>query len=265
MKYISSSKNPEIKQLRGLIEKSRIRKRESRFVVEGLREIKKALLGRYTLERFFIEEGSEEVLKSLDFQPTEEKIFRVHKTTFEQITVRSGSEKIIAIGINKSHSLDQLSLTDNAIVLVIEAPEKPGNIGALYRTATAANFDAVLIANPKTDFYNPNSIRSSLGTVFIMPTAIASSIDVISFLKLHSFKIFTAFLHTDASRYDQLRYTSPCAIVMGAESTGLTSMWEEASHQHVMIPMNEKVDSLNLSVSAGILMYEVQRNNNRLD
>ncbi|MGA0444221.1 MAG: TrmH family RNA methyltransferase [Flavobacteriaceae bacterium] len=265
MKFISSSKNHEIKQLRALIEKSRVRKRESKFVVEGLREIKKALKGGYSLDFFFVEEGSEKILDSLDIHPSENSIFKVQKSTFEQITVRSGSEKIIAVGNSKSHTLEELSLAENAIVLVIEAPEKPGNIGALYRTATAANIDAVLIANPKTDFYNPNSIRSSLGTVFMMPTALASSQDVISFLQHHSFAIHTAVLHPEAARYDHLSFTPPCAIVMGTESTGLTSAWNEASHQYVMIPMSERVDSLNLSVSAGILMYEVQRKNNLLD
>src|SRR6056300_1973250 len=225
MKFISSSKNPEIKQLRALIEKSRVRKRESKFVVEGLREIKKALKGGYSLDFFFVEEGSEKILDSLDIHPSENSIFKVQKSTFEQITVRSGSEKIIAVGNSKSHTLAELSLAENAIVLVIEAPEKPGNIGALYRTATAANIDAVLIANPKTDFYNPNSIRSSLGGIFILPTAIASSIEVIAYLKENKITIATAAINSEAVPYDQFEYTPPCAIVMGTESTGLDQLW----------------------------------------
>lgn len=265
MKQLNSSKNPELKRLRLLFQKARERKKQGVFVIEGEREIKKVIKGSYSLECLFIEAGQEVYFS--DFLSTQNKtqIFTVEKTVFSQISIRSGSEKIIAIAQNKTHNLEQLKLPENALVLVIEAPEKPGNIGALYRTAAAANMDAVIIANPKTDFYNPNSIRSSLGALFLLPTAIASSQEVIEYLKEQSFSINTAAIEANAVAYDAFDYKPPCAIVMGTESTGLDRQWIEASNQNILIPMSENVDSLNLSVSAGILMYEAQRKNKRLD
>ena len=144
--------------------------------------------------------------------------------------------------------------------MVIEAPEKPGNIGALYRTAVAADFDAVIIANPKTDFYNPNSIRSSLGCLFLLPTALASSEAAIDYLKQKEVLIAAAALVPGAQSYDAFEYPTPCALVVGTESTGLDQQWIEAAHHQLIIPMASAVDSLNLSVSAGILMYQARGN-----
>jgi TrmH family RNA methyltransferase len=256
VKYLSSSKNPEIKRLRLLFEKSRERKKQGLFVIEGQRELEKAVAANYTLTSLFIEENSE-------FDPLIQKFpeidkFWVSSSVFEQISYRSGSEKIIAVAASKTHHLQNLNLKANALILVIEAPEKPGNIGALYRTAAAANFDGVIIANPKTDFYNPNSIRSSLGCLFLLPTAIATSEEAVAFLTEKEFFIATAALQPEALAYDQFDYKTPCALVMGAESTGLDKTWLEASHQHLVIPMSSAVDSLNLSVSAGILMYQAR-------
>ena len=121
------------------------------------------------------------------------------------------------------------------------------------------DFDGVIIANPKTDFYNPNSIRSSLGCLFALPTAIGTSQEVITYLNDNEYFIATAALQSDALAYDEFDYKTPCALVMGTESTGLNTNWLEASHQHLIIPMSSKVDSLNLSVSAGILMYQARR------
>ena len=258
MKQLNSSKNPELKRLRLLFQKARERKKQGVFVIEGEREIKKVIKGSYSLECLFIEAGQEVYFSDLLSTQNKTQIFTVEKTVFSQISIRSGSEKIIAIAQNKTHNLEQLKLPDNALVLVIEAPEKPGNIGALYRTAAAANMDAIIIANPKTDFYNPNSIRSSLGCVFLLPTAIAKSDEVITYLNNNEFLIATAAIHSEAIPYTQFEYKTPCALVMGTESTGLDNNWLEASHQHLIIPMSKDVDSLNLSVSAGILMYQAR-------
>ncbi len=265
MKQLSSSKNPELKRLRLLFQKARERKKQGVFVVEGEREIQKVIKGYYDLECLFIEAGQEGSFSDLLNTQKRTQIFSVEKTIFSQISIRSGSEKMIAIAKSKTHDLKELQLPENALVLVIEAPEKPGNIGALYRTAAAANMDAVIIANPKTDFYNPNSIRSSLGALFLLPTAIASSKEVIAYLKEQQFSINTAAIEANAIAYDAFDFTPPCAIVVGTESTGLDHQWIEASNQNILIPMSENIDSLNLSVSAGILMYEAQRKNKRLD
>lgn len=258
MKYLSSIKNPELKRLRILSQKSRERKKQFLFVIEGLRELKKALAGGYNVCSLFIEEKYE-----LEFENITQTLFKsdqylVSNKVFEQVSFRSGSEKIIAIAESKEHRLDSFILKKNALILVIEAPEKPGNIGALYRTAAAAKFDGVIVANPKTDLYNPNSIRSSLGCLFLLQTAIASSDEVIEYLKEKEVFIATAAIDLDAVNYNQFDYKTPCAIVMGNESNGLNTNWLKASHQHLIIPMSKDVDSLNLSVSAGILMYEAK-------
>ena len=258
MKYLSSPNNQELKRLRLLFEKSKERKKQGLFVIEGLREIEKAVLGGYKLKTIFIQEGSEssfsEILKKLNA----ELIFCIEKSVFDRTSIRSGSEKIIAIANTKTHTLEHLNHSNNGIILVVEAPEKPGNIGAIYRTAAAAKINSIIIANPKTDFYNPNSIRSSLGSVFLVPTALATSFEVISYLKNKFYRILTATVETNALSYLECSFKKPCAIIMGAESSGLSSPWIAATDQNLIIPMHEYVDSLNLSVSAGILMYEAQ-------
>ena len=262
---MSSPNNYELKRLRLLFEKSKERKKEGLFVIEGLREIEKAVLGGYKIKTIFIQEGSEssfsEILKKLNA----ELIFCIEKSVFDRTSIRSGSEKIIAIANTKTHTLEHLNHSNDGIILVVEAPEKPGNIGAIYRTAAAAKINSIIIANPKTDFYNPNSIRSSLGSVFLVPTALATSFEVISYLKNKFYRILTATVETNALSYLECSFKRPCAIIMGAESSGLSSPWIAATDQNLIIPMHESVDSLNLSVSAGILMYEAQSRNNKLE
>ena len=258
MKYLSSYKNSEIKLLRLLSKKSKERKKRFLFVIEGLRELKRALDGNYTINSIFIEEGHEIEFGNITKKLSESDQYLVSKNIFEQISFRSGSEKIMAIAQSKEHYLDLFKPKKNDLILVIEAPEKPGNIGALLRTAAAAEFDGVIIANPKTDFYNPNCIRSSLGCLFLLPTAIASSDEVVKYLIKKGFFIATAAIQEDAIPYNKFNYKTPCALVMGGESSGLGAKWFEASNQHLIIPMSKYVDSLNLSVSAGILMYEAK-------
>ena len=144
------------------------------------------------------------------------------------------------------------------LVLVAEAPEKPGNIGALLRTADAAGIDAVYIANPKTDLYNPNIIRSSVGTVFTIPIFIGSSEDIRSHLQQQGFAIYCAALSASVP-YDQVSYRGRTAIVVGTEDIGLSPTWLEASSQNIIIPMQGKIDSMNVSVSAAILIFEAVR------
>lgn len=258
MKYLSSIKNPEIKRLRLLTQKSRERKKLDLFVIEGQRELEKAMLGGYNISSLFIEENHELELNELIGKIQQSEQFLVSNNVFKQISIRSGSEKILAIAHSKKHDFSSLKLKSDALILVIEAPEKPGNIGALYRTAAAAQMDGVIIANPKTDFYNPNSIRSSLGCLFTLPTAIASTKEVINYLNKKGYFIATAALNHEAVNYRNFDYKTPCALVMGTESVGLNKEWLEASNQHLIIPMSNQVDSLNLSVSAGILMYEAR-------
>ena len=265
MKVIGSAKNLELKKMLLLYKKPRERKKQGLFVIEGEREIINAIKSNYILERIFLEEGigfnNVNIKSVINKTPTSV----IEKKTFKKISIRSGGEKIIAIARSKLHVLKTLKLSRKSIIVVLEEPEKPGNIGALYRTAAAAKIDAIIISNPKTDFYNPNSIRSSLGDIFKIPTAIESNENVISYLKKKEFNILTTFIKKDSVRYNEFDYQLPCALVMGSESEGLSNLWSKVASENLVIPMAKTSNSLNLSVSAGILIYEAIRKNNKLD
>src|SRR5690606_24524314 len=159
----------------------------------------------------------------------------------------------------KDHDLEKIHFKNNQpLVLVAEAPEKPGNIGALLRTADAAAVDAVLIANPKSDLYNPNIIRSSVGCVFTNQIGMGSTEEIITFLKEKHIKIYCADLSA-SKNYVDCGFTGASAIVMGTEATGLTDIWLKNSDQNLIIPMQGEIDSMNVSVSAAILIFEAKR------
>lgn len=259
IKSISSPQNPLIKQLVLLKEKSRERKKTGLFLIEGKRELSLAIKGGYKIKTllFFPDLFSESEAKAMSSYGIE--IIEISKEVFQKLAHRDSTEGVIAVVNSKNHQLDQLKLqSKNPLILVAEAPEKPGNIGALLRTADAANIDAVIIANPKSDLYNPNIIRSSVGCVFTTEIAMASSEEVIAFLKKYNFNIFSAILQ-ESKPYHTQDYTLPTAIVVGTESTGLTQEWREAATQNISIPMQGVIDSMNVSVAAGILIFEAKR------
>ena len=161
----------------------------------------------------------------------------------------------------KEHNLENLKLKVNPVVIVLESVEKPGNLGAVLRSADAAGVDAVIVCDPLTDLYNPNLIRSSIGGIFTVPTVAATSAETIKWLKANNIKIYTAQLQ-DSEWYYDTDMTGGTAIVMGTEATGLTEIWREAADAHIKIPMLGRLDSLNVSVSAAILMYEAVRQRN---
>jgi len=260
LKHISSIQNPTVKRLLQLQEKSRTRKKEGGFIIEGLREIGLAVSGDYTITELYIKERFIEdtlvvaLIKSLQ----NVLIITLSDEVYRKVAYRDGTEVVIAFAKAKNITLQELQLPENPLLLIAEAPEKPGNIGALLRTADAAAVDAVIIANPKTDLYNPNIIRSSVGCVFTNQIAVAQTEDVISFLQGQNIQIFSAILQ-EAQLYHTQDYTKATAIVVGTEATGLTTPWRAASTQNIIIPMNGKIDSMNVSVAAGILTFEAKR------
>ncbi|MGG5486739.1 TrmH family RNA methyltransferase [Gaetbulibacter sp. PBL-D1] len=259
MKEITSIQNPYIKQLVQLKDKSRERKKSGLFLIEGKRELSLALKGNYDVDTvlFYSELISEEELSSLI--PSNIKRIEISKDVFQKIAHRDTTEGIIAVAKTKSHLLDDIIFkSENPLILVAEAPEKPGNIGALLRTADAANVDAVIIANPKTDLYNPNIIRSSVGCVFTKQVVTGSTKDIVSFLKQHHINIFCAALQASVNYHIQ-DYTLPTAIVVGTEATGLSDEWLQESTHNIIIPMQGEIDSMNVSVAAGILIFEAVR------
>ncbi len=257
-KTISSVQNPLVKQLLQLTEKSRERKKQGLFIIEGQREIKLALKGGYALKTvlFCTEIFSENIL---DFTSENSEVIEISKDVYEKLAYRTSTEGILAVAEAKELSLKTLQIkTENPLILVAEAPEKPGNIGALLRTADAANLDAVIIANPHTDLYNPNIIRSSIGCLFTGNIATGSTEEIIAFLKEKNIDIYSAALQASVP-YHSCNFTGASAIVVGAEAEGLSPEWLENSTQNLIIPMQGEIDSMNVSVAAGILIFEAKR------
>ncbi|MGB3151255.1 MAG: RNA methyltransferase, partial [Maribacter sp.] len=254
IKHISSTQNALIKKIVLLRDKSKERKKTGLFVLEGKRELQLALKSNYGFETILYNEKLVSAWKASDtfeaYDPA--SIISVSQEVYDKIAYRNTTEGVIAITKAKLHSLDQLKFRTKApLVLVAEAPEKPGNIGALLRTADAANLDAVLIANPKTDLYNPNIIRSSVGCLFTISVALANTSDIISFLKENNINIFCAALSASED-YSKFDYTEPTAMVVGTEDNGLSGNWLQHSTQNIIIPMEGQIDSMNVSVSAAI-------------
>ena len=260
LKNISSFQNPLIKKILLLQEKSKERKKSSLFIIEGKREIKLAIKGGYKMNTILfcsdiISESEVSNLLNIDFNNRIEISFEVYK----KIAYRTSTEGIIAISESKNLAIIDLKLKDhNQLILVAEAPEKPGNIGAILRTADAANVDAVIIANPKTDLYNPNIIRSSIGCVFTNTIAIGNTPEIITFLKNNNISIYSAILQ-ESEPYYTSDFKESTAIVVGTESTGLSQQWRDESKKNIHIPMQGEIDSMNVSVVAGILLFEVKK------
>ena len=258
MKIISSLQNPLIKNLLSLQKKSRERKNQNLFVVEGKREIERALLGKYFFKIIFIREGSSNIF--IDFDENISDFITIENKLFDKITIRSGSEKYIGLGISKKHALDDFKLNSKGIILVAESIEKPGNIGALLRTSSALGISAFIMTNPKTDIYHPNVIRSSLGGVFNIPIIISNSDEIITYFSKNKINVISGAITTNSILMNKANYKKPCAIVVGSESKGLEKIWIENSSEVVKINMNNNIDSLNVSVAAAILMKHALEN-----
>ncbi len=258
-KHLTSLQNPILKKVLLLREKSRERKKSNLFVLEGQRELQLALKGGYKIDTLLFEPqlfSEDKILE--DFENVEE-IISVSKEVYQKIAYRGTTEGLIAIVQTKSHELKNLIFKHkNPLILVAEAPEKPGNIGALLRTSDAANLDAVIIANPKTDLYNPNIIRSSVGCLFTTQIASASTNDIISYLKEKNIAIYCAAL-TASKKYTKIDFTEASAIVVGTEATGLSDKWLQNSTQNIIIPMEGEIDSMNVSVAAAVIIFEGKR------
>ena len=258
MKQITSVQNPFIKSLVQLQEKAKVRKQTGTFLIEGKREIELALKGGYELETilFLPEIISEKQLNDLTTKPL--NVIEISKEVYQKLAYRDTTEGILAIAKTKSLALSDLKLSKNPLILVGESLEKPGNVGAILRTADAANIDAVIIANPKSDLYNPNIVRSSVGCLFTRQIAIGTTEEVIAYLKANNINIYSATLQ-DSTEYHTQNYTTPTALVVGTEATGLSEKWRTESTKNIIIPMQGEIDSMNVSVAAAILLFEAKR------
>lgn len=262
IKEISSIQNPLVKKVLLLKDKSRERKKEGVFVLEGQRELEMAIKGGYEIQSLFFYDAiiSElQVTKLISGLKIRPELISVSKEVYQKIAYRETTEGVVVIAKSKSHLLEELQFkNDNPLILVAEAPEKPGNIGALLRTADAANLDAVIIANPKGDIYNPNVIRSSVGCIFTNQIARGSTSEVIDFLKKKNVDIYCAALSA-SENYTKVDFNNASAIIVGTESIGLSNEWLDDSTQNIVIPMRGEIDSMNVSVSAAIVIFEAIR------
>ena len=240
-----------------LKEKAKARQQTGTFLIEGQKEISLAFKGGYEIETilFYPEICSENELRKWS---SSAELIEITKEIFEKLAYRDSTEGVIGIAKSKDLNLSKLKLGPNPLILIAEAPEKPGNIGALLRTADAAKLDAVIIANPKGDLYNPNVVRSSIGCLFTNQIATGTTTEIISFLKEHKIAIYCATLQ-NANSYTAEDYTIPSALVVGTEATGLSQEWRDAATKNVIIPMQGEIDSMNVSVSAAILIFEAKR------
>jgi TrmH family RNA methyltransferase len=254
---ITSTQNPKIKSLLAL-EKPRERRKQCLFVIEGMKEIKMALEAGYTIGNLFYceEVVSQKELKSLI--TSERLLIPVSKEVFDKIAIRENSGGVLAVAEQKTHRLDQLKLSASPLLLILESVEKPGNLGAILRTADAAGIDAVIICDPHTDFYNPNVIRSSIGCIFTKQIASATSEETIAWLKQNNISIFCTYLRA-SQPYHEVNYNTPCAIVMGTEATGLSALWVDQADANIIIPMQGKIDSMNVSTAAAVVVFEAKR------
>lgn len=255
IEFVSSPKNPKIKDLVSLQEKSSMRRETGLFVVEGRREIEHALESGYKIDTLFYcpELGGT--------QHPADKLIEVPAAVYERIAYRGTTEGEIAEFREKPVSLKDIVLGRNPLVVVLESVEKPGNLGAVLRSADAAGADAVIICDPLTDLYNPNLIRASLGAVFTRQVVSTTSEEAVEWLKKKKIQILTAQLQ-DSEWYYDTDMKRGTALVIGTESTGLTDIWRNAADAHIKIPMLGSLDSLNASVSAAILLFEAVRQRN---
>ena len=250
---ITSVHNPKIKQLLALQQKSSERRGSGLFTVEGWREIRHCIDAGYEVDSIFL---CPELTSTIP--PPGPRLFQVSRDVYSRISYREGTEGIIA-EVKAGHlELEDLRIGRTPLIMVLESVEKPGNLGAVLRSADAAGADAVLICDPLTDLYNPNLIRASIGAAFTVPTIACRSEEAIAWLRKNGIRILTAQLQ-DSSLYYDTDMKCGTAIVMGTESTGLTDIWREAADAHIRIPMLGKLDSLNVSASAAILLFEAVR------
>jgi len=252
---LTSEQNPLVKRILRLQQKSRTRKKEGLFIVEGERELLRAVVNGYTITQLLLHQAQAENELTAELIASDSEKVYLKDRLFDKISLRSGSEKVMGVVKAKTHDLGQLSWDTQGLYLLAEGIEKPGNLGALLRTAAGSGIAGVLLANCQTDIYNPHCIRNSLGGVFSLPIAVATTEEIGAYLSKKKCPILAATLHPKAKPYHQLPYTPPCAIAVGNEAEGLSDQLTQLAQHQIVLPMQAPIDSLNVSVAAGILLY----------
>lgn len=251
---ISSAQNQWVKTLRLLGEKSRERKQSGVFVIDGWKEIQMAMDAGFEVKQLFFREGSSVEVSGADGI----QVFEIEKSLFDKLSYRGNTSLALAIVTTKTITLDEIKLSKAPLLLIADAVEKPGNIGAMLRTVDATGADALICCDTGTDAFNPNIIRSSVGCVFATQFVLADRNTVLNWLKEKGIKIWTTSLKASIP-YTEADFTAPSAIVLGTEASGVDALWEEHSDANIILPMLGKNDSLNVSNTAAVVLYEALR------
>ena len=255
---ITSLQNQRIKDVVKLLADAQERRKQNLFVIEGARELSLAARAGFDIQKLFVCDDflsgtGKELISKLNISAE-----RVSVEGFQKMAYRDKSDGIIAVSEPKQFTLNTLRLSANPFIIILEAVEKPGNLGAILRTADAARVDVVVVCDPKTDIYNPNVIRSSIGCVFTKQVVACTSEEALLWLKQKNIRIFAAELIA-SDCYHETDFTQPSAIVMGTEANGLTNYWLRNADHRIKIPMRGYIDSLNVSVSTAVITFEAMR------
>lgn len=257
---ITSVQNPRVKAAVKL-RSGRERGRQERILIDGVREVQRAQQAGVRLEAVFacLAESDAEAARWLESLATAgSSVYRVAPSVFARLAYGQREQGVVAVAAPPCHTLEELIPAADALLVVLEGVEKPGNVGAVVRTADATGASAVIVADGATDLYNPNAIRASLGTIFTVPVCAASSRETLAWLRRHQVRTLAARVEA-AQSYTRVSYHGPTAIVLGSEAEGLSDVWQAADITPIALPMRGLADSLNVSITAAVLLYEALR------
>lgn len=258
---ISSTVNPKIKKIVKLIKDPGFRNDEGLIVVDGKREILEALNFSWDILEFFYcpDFIKKDDQRDLDFvQNNSKNVFKLNKKVFEKISYKKNPDGFLALIPSRKKLLKDFKLKKDSLILVLESVEKPGNLGAIIRTAYASGVDLIILNDQKTDFYSPNVIRASTGFIFSMPVVIESIDNTLKWLGDNNIKIFLTSINAETDHFSA-DFKNSSAIIFGTEAFGVSDKWSKSCDQKIKIPMRENVDSLNVSVSVAVIVYEAIR------
>jgi TrmH family RNA methyltransferase len=251
---ITSLQNPRVKQIVKLRDDKKQRQRDGLMLVEGYDEISLALDAGHTPRTILIAPD----LNRRQMKETAAETLTVSSIVFEKMSQRENPDGWLAVFPIPQVSLDDLKLGEIPLIIVAEAVEKPGNLGAILRTADAARVDAVLVCNPRVDAYSPNVVRASRGTIFTVPVVETKSAQALAYLQQRGIHVLAATPSAEVE-YTHLDLRIPLAVAVGTEDQGLSSLWMGQADRRIKIPMLGKVNSLNVSIATALIVYEVMR------
>ena len=256
---ITSLQNPRVKHIVRLREEKRQRRADGLMLVEGFDEIQLALSAGHRPQTIL--SAPELLTRQINVPETEAEHITVKRAVFEKMSYRENPDGWLAVFPIPRVSLDDLKPGESPLVIVAESLEKPGNLGAILRTADAAHVDALLVCDPRVDLWNPNVVRASRGAVFSVPTVECDNASALDWLKKHGVRILAATPSAEVL-YFSIDLRQPVAVAVGTEDEGLTDFWMSQADMKVRIPMTGRVNSLNVSVSTALIVYEAVRQRN---